>query len=89
MIKFTCDQCGYELELKGIVNNHYAFMEGPSKRIGARKFEQLIPQLCTDEVTDVCDKCFDKITKKRDEVSLQKTEGIFSSVRSFIQGGLK
>lgn len=89
MITFECDRCGYKEQYKGVVTHHMTFMEGGVKKPLGRKFEQLIPQLCTKTITDVCGKCFSEICKKRNEIKKTRDIGIFSKTKEFIEGGFK
>ena len=89
MIVFECDLCGYTIMHKGIVRHHYDFASVPAKENKQRRFEQLIPSLVTEEVTDVCEVCFDKITAKQAELNAVQHKGIFDGVKAFIKRGLK
>jgi len=51
MITVVCDKCNHELIYKGILDSYYKYMH---------KFHELNKEHQTDEITDLCNKCFDE-----------------------------
>jgi len=86
MIILRCDVCGDRFKARGI------FTKGINTIVGIGEhelhgFRELIPQLKSPEVADVCANCFKKIMFKRSDVASEQTTGIFERVRQWIIEG--
>jgi len=87
MICLECDLCKSKFQSKGIFTKVInRITVGGQREI--RGFQELIPQLKTNEVQDVCESCFAQIKAKQTELASVKTEGIFVDLKEFIRGGL-
>lgn len=87
MITIECDVCKSKYQSKGIFSKVINEI-----RVGGQReikgFQELIPQLKTNGVCDVCESCMAQIVAKQGELAKTKSEGIFVDLKEFIRGGL-
>lgn len=87
VVILECDVCGTTFKKRGIFTNVVNQIKVGGQR-EIQGFEELIPQLQTNEVSDVCSTCMDKLIHKQKELAAVKTDGIFIDLKEYIRGGL-